>query len=58
MSELRLLRLAEVTAQVGLGKTKIYEMIRSGEFPEPMKVGKASRWRNTEVSRWIEASRE
>jgi prophage regulatory protein len=58
MSEIRLLRLAEVAAQVGLGKTKIYEMIRSGDFPEPMKVGKASRWRNTEVSRWIEASRE
>lgn len=54
MSELTLLRLPEVASRVGLGKTKIYEMIGAGEFPEPVKIGKASRWPSTEITKWME----
>lgn len=55
MSEARLLRIAEVGERVGLGKTKIYALIKDGEFPEPTKVGKASRWLSRDVTEWIEA---
>lgn len=54
MSELRLLRLTEVVSRVGLGKTTIYKMIGSGEFPEPVKIGKASRWPSSEITKWME----
>ncbi|OWR00965.1 helix-turn-helix transcriptional regulator [Sphingopyxis witflariensis] len=39
----------------GLGKTKIYDLIRQGKFPEPFKPGgTSSRWSLAEVKRWRE----
>lgn len=50
----RLLRLAQVKDTVGLGKTRIYELIKSGEFPAPCKPGgSASRWSENEVLSWV-----
>lgn len=50
----RLIRLDEVQRLVGLGKTKIYEMIAAGRFPVPYKVSSAARWSQHEVLNWIE----
>jgi prophage regulatory protein len=50
----RFLRLSQVMDVVGLGKTRIYEMIKGGEFPAPCKPGgSASRWSENEVLGWI-----
>lgn len=52
----RLLRLAEVRHQVGLGKSMIYAMIGEGRFPRPYKItAAAARWSEREVDSWIEA---
>jgi len=50
----RLLRLADVKARVGLGKSKIYELIAEGCFPKPYKLtATASRWRENEIEAWL-----
>lgn len=50
----RLIRLCEVRNTVGLGKTRIYELIKAGSFPAPCKPGgSASRWSEREVSAWV-----
>ena len=50
----RLLRLAEVRSRVGLGKTSIYEMVRQGLFPKPIKITPAAvRWSEREIDAWI-----
>ncbi len=49
-----LLQLPEVCRQVGFGKTAIYRMIKEETFPEPIKLGPASRWSQNEVQAWIE----
>lgn len=49
-----LIKLPEVCRQAGFGKSAIYEMINAGTFPEPIKLGCASRWSQTEVQQWIE----
>lgn len=49
-----LLKLPEVCHQAGFGKSAIYEMITAGTFPEPVKLGFASRWSQIEVQEWIE----
>lgn len=49
----RLLPIAEVKIQVGFGSSYIYELIQRGEFPGPVKVGNASRWRQSEIQAWI-----
>lgn len=49
----KLLRLPQVMDRVGLKKTKVYEMIKEGNFPEPIKAGRASLWSEEKVEQWI-----
>ena len=53
---IRILRLRQVVAAVGLGRSSIYAKIRDGSFPAPIKLGgaRASGWLSTEVYEWIE----
>ena len=43
----------ELTKILGLGKTKIDTMRAEGHMPEPVKIGRAVRWRRSEIERWI-----
>lgn len=49
-----LLKFEEVSSQVGLGRTAIYRMIGAGDFPAPVKLGRASRWSQREVQAWLD----
>ncbi len=55
----RLLRLPEVMHLTGLGRTKLYEAMRTpagqGGFPRPIKLRRLSAWPESEVRAWIEA---
>ncbi|MEB3098805.1 AlpA family phage regulatory protein [Achromobacter sp. D10] len=48
-----LLPLSAVKSRVGMGKTKIYEQIKVGEFPKCIKNGRTSVWLASEVEAWI-----
>lgn len=49
-----LIRLPAVLARVGLKQSRLYELIQSGEFPAPVRLGvRAVAWRESEVSAWI-----
>ncbi|WIV97003.1 helix-turn-helix transcriptional regulator [Kinneretia aquatilis] len=49
----RLISLPEVMERVALKRTSIYELIKTQEFPAPVKIQRASRWVDIEVSDWI-----
>lgn len=50
-----LLRFSEVSKQTALGRTTIYDLIKLGKFPAPVKAANnASRWIDREIVRWIE----
>lgn len=50
----RLLKRDEVEAITTLSKTSIYAKVKTGEFPEPMRLGgRAVAWRESEVLAWI-----
>lgn len=49
----RLLRMPQVLDLVGLKKTVIYERIKAGTFPKPIKLGSASAWPESDVDKWI-----
>ena len=53
MSEPRLISLSELSQRLGLGKTKIYDLIKQERFPAPVKIGKSSRWSSEKVTQWI-----
>lgn len=50
----RLLTFQQLSDKVGLKRTAIYAAIGAGTFPLPVKIGKLSRWAESEVNAWIE----
>ena len=52
----RFLRFPSVKNAVGLGRTAIYEKIKSGEFPRPIPLGaRAVGWDSDAIAAWIES---
>lgn len=50
----RFIRLPDVLARTGLGKTTVYKNTRDGSFPRPVKLGGCvSLWVESEVDEWI-----
>ena len=49
----RLISLTEVMNRVALKRTSIYELIKTQDFPAPVKIQRASRWVDIEISDWI-----
>lgn len=53
---MKLIRLHEVKAQTGLGRSTIYKYIQQGMFPLPVSLGgRAVAWVEAEVDAWIAA---
>jgi prophage regulatory protein len=50
----KLLTLPEVRGVVGLSSATLYRMIERGDFPRPVKIGRAARWPTSEVTAFIE----
>lgn len=49
-----ILKLPQVQAKTGLGKTRVYGLVRSGDFPKPVRLGKkAVGWVDAEIEEWI-----
>ena len=47
-------RRPEVEAKTGLSRSSIYEKMKNGTFPKPVKLGpRAVGWLETEVDAWI-----
>jgi prophage regulatory protein len=53
-----LIKLPEVCRQSGISKSTIYDLISSASFPLPIKLGRYSRWSQTEVQLWIETQKQ
>jgi len=50
----KILRLPQVLDKVGLKKSAIYNRIKAGQFPPPIKLGThASGWLESDVQNWI-----
>lgn len=49
----RLIPLDEVESITGFKSSYIYSKIQKGEFPQPVKIGTASRWKFSEVQNWV-----
>ena len=48
-------RRPEVEAKTGLSRSTIYEKMKSGSFPKPVKLGpRAVGWLDAEIDAWLE----
>lgn len=44
-----------ITQFTGLTDKWFYKLIKEGEFPKPIKLGRSSRWLKSEVEQWLQA---
>ena len=52
---MRILRLPDVKARVGLSRSSIYKLINEEKFPKPVSLGKRSvGWVEQDIDEWIE----
>ncbi|EAC1903199.1 TPA: AlpA family transcriptional regulator [Escherichia coli] len=47
--------MAFITHLTGLTDKWFYRLIRDGDFPAPIKLGRSSRWLKSEVEAWLQA---
>lgn len=48
-----LLDFVKVSQKICLSRYTIYKLISDETFPKPRKIGKASRWINSEIENWM-----
>ena len=46
--------MAFITQLTGLTDKWFYKLIQDGEFPKPIKLGRSSRWLESEVEAWLQ----
>jgi prophage regulatory protein len=51
----QLLRLPQTLQRVGLGRTAWLDRVKAGTAPQPVKIGRATCWAESEVQAWIAA---
>jgi prophage regulatory protein len=55
-THIKLLRRPEVEARCGIGRSTIYDWIKRGDFPQPVKLGSRTvAWRESDVVAWLES---
>lgn len=56
LNDERFIRLAEVLATCGKSRSSVYEGIKDGTFPAPVKLkGRSSAWLKSEILHWMQA---
>ncbi|HHA1281875.1 TPA: helix-turn-helix transcriptional regulator [Enterobacter asburiae] len=50
----QLVTMAFITRRTGLTDKWFYKLIKDGEFPKPIKLGRSSRWLQSEVETWLQ----
>jgi len=50
----QLVTMAFITRRTGLTDKWFYKLIKDGEFPKPIKLGRSSRWLQSEVEAWLQ----
>ena len=50
-----LLRLPDVLDRTKLSRSKLYELLETGEFPKPVKLGdRVNAWADNEIEEWVQ----
>ena len=56
---MKILRLPDVMAKCGLGRSSIYAYVQKNAFPQPIRLGeRAVGWKSDEIDAWIEQRSE
>jgi predicted DNA-binding transcriptional regulator AlpA len=48
-----LLTIDQVIGETSIPRSSIYELVLTGKFPRPRKIGTRSRWVRSEIDAWV-----
>lgn len=51
---LKLLDIAQLNEATGLAPSTIYQLVATGEFPKPIKIGRQNKWRESTLIAWLD----
>ncbi|MGE1621504.1 helix-turn-helix transcriptional regulator [Enterobacter hormaechei] len=54
LTEDQLIDMTFITSLLQMTDKWIYKLIKDGSFPKPIKLGRSSRWRKSEVESWLQ----
>jgi prophage regulatory protein len=55
---MKVLRIAQVTNDLGLSRSSVYSLMKEGAFPKPISLGARSvGWLDFEIFNWLESRR-
>lgn len=49
-----MLNVTQVMARLNIGKTAVYDLVKRGDLPKPVKIGGSSRWIPEEIDAALE----
>ena len=52
------LTMKELAAQLKVTKTTLFSLMKRGQFPAGIRIGRCRRWNIDEIDRWAEAQQE
>ena len=52
------LRAREITHLIQISRATLDRLVRDGDFPPPIKVGRVNRWRRTAIEEWAREREE
>lgn len=53
--EPELLTVEQVAQLTTLGVRTVWSLVSEGSFPRPVKIGRATRWRRSQVMAWVDS---
>ena len=53
--EPELLTVEQVAQLTTLGVRTIWSLVSEGSFPRPVKIGRATRWRRSQIMAWVDS---
>lgn len=52
----KLLRRSDVESRIGLSRSTIYDWMKRGQFPQPVKLGeRLVAWKESDIAAWLDA---
>lgn len=58
MDGLKLLTVREVARVCSLSVRQIWKLLKSGDFPHPVRIATSVRWRERDLADWVNSLRE
>ncbi len=51
--EYRLLKRVDICSDLAISAATFYRLVSDGEIPQPIKIGRAARWKSTDIATFV-----